>query len=57
MIICDVCWCVMGQSDEHDDLLDQSIKWIGRNCLCFECFERYEKIINKDRLDRGFRKN
>jgi hypothetical protein len=57
MIICDVCWCIMGQSDEYEDVLDKSVFWIGRNCICKECYNIYCKIVDEDRLDESKRKN
>lgn len=57
MIICDVCWCVMCQSDEYEDQLDKTLFWIGKNCLCPKCYKKYSDIVDKDRLDDVLRKN
>ncbi len=57
MIICDVCWCVVGRTDEYDDLLDRALFWIGKNCICPECYERYSKQVEKDSRNTKLRKN
>ncbi len=57
MIICDVCWCVVGRTDEYEDLLDRALFWIGKNCICPVCYERYSKQVEKDSRNTKLRKN
>lgn len=57
MIVCDVCWCVMGKSDEYEDLINNSLHWIGRWNVCSECLDRYVKDVEKDVLSKRFKKN
>lgn len=57
MIVCDVCWVVMGKSDEYENLLDKSLHWIGKWNVCSECLKRYEDLVFEDMKNKRYKKN
>ncbi len=58
MILCDVCWIVMGKSDEYEHLLDDKrLHWIGSWNMCTNCLKRYEELVWIDVKSKEYRKN
>ena len=57
MIVCDICWVVLGKSHTYEDLLDKSILWIGQWSVCSGCLKRYEEQILKEIKSKEFKKN
>jgi len=47
----------MGKSHEYEELLDKSLHWVGKWCVCSECLKRYEEQVWKDMQSKEYKKN
>ena len=58
MICCDICWIVLGKSNEVEDMLDDKRLWfIGKWEVCQNCLVRIENDILKDIKAKRYKKN
>lgn len=57
MICCDICWVVLGNSLQADDLIDKTLHFVGKWEICSDCLKRTEEDILKDIKSKKYKKN